>query len=729
MPESTQPRPPYVWALAVFGAVFALYLLTLAPTVAFWDAPEYITAAKVLGIPHPPGNPLFTLLAHVWGLMPLATDYARRINIFAAFCSAAAGGLWFLVAERWLHTLLHDRTQRIVAAFAGIFASATAWTVWNQSVVNEKVYTVSLLSIALVAWFAVRWADEGATPRRDRWLLAAVYILALTSTNHTMGLLGAPVLGVYVLLTDWRVLLRPKLVAMVVLVAAIGVTPNYVYMPMRAAQFPAVNEGEPIGFFSKALSETLNRTQYLKPGVMPRQPWVEGDPVDNVGHFGAQLQMYWHYWSWQWGKDLAVPLGAGATGLFTVIGLGGLLALLKRDRRAGLAAASLTITLTLLLIFYLNFKFGYFYHLGDKAITNDMREVRDRDYFFIASFAFFGVLLAAGFAMMMRYVENFIGDRGTVRTRQWAGFAVAVLALIPLLGNRISAPRNHETLARDYAVDMLQSVEPYGILITAGDNDTFPLWYAQEVMGVRRDVTLANLSLMGTDWHVRQMRRRQTPEFNAAAAAPIWRGSTDSSTIPLSAEPATAWPRPAGPVFAESLAELDSIPAYTPTPAGTTMAAGKITMHFSAAYASRSDLVTALLIHDNIGKRPIYFAITAASYPEQTLGLAGHLLTQGMVRQVMPDSIVAGGQITDSEYLGMVDMARTKALMFGTYHTDTATRPRPGGWYDPPSADMLGTYLQLYAAFAPVLQAHGDSVHAAQAMGIAEQVRRAIQGK
>ena len=68
MPDSTtKPAPPYLAALATFGVVFVLYLLTLSPTVAFWDAPEYITAAKVLGIPHPPGNPLFTLMAHVWG--------------------------------------------------------------------------------------------------------------------------------------------------------------------------------------------------------------------------------------------------------------------------------------------------------------------------------------------------------------------------------------------------------------------------------------------------------------------------------------------------------------------------------------------------------------------------------------------------------------------------------------------------------------------------------------
>ncbi len=729
MPEFNRPRPPYLWAVFTFAVIFVLYLLTLSPTVAFWDAPEYIAAAKVLGIPHPPGNPLFTLMAHVWGLLPLAADYAKRINIFAAFCSAASSALWFLVAERWLTNILVDRTQRIIAAFAGIFAAATAWTVWNQSVVNEKVYTVSLLSIAIVAWFAVRWADEAATPRRDRWLLGAVYILALTSTNHTMGVLGAPILGIYVLLTDWRVLLRPKFLGAAAVVAVIGVTPNYVYMPMRAAQFPAINEGEPIGFFSKPLMETLNRTQYLKPGVMPRQPWQEGDAVDDAGHFVAQLQMYWHYWNWQWGKDLG-PLSPAATGFFTALGLGGLVTLLRRDRRAGLAAGALSLTLTLLLIFYLNFKFGWFYHLDDKTITSEMREVRDRDYFFIASFAFFGVLLAAGFAMAMQYVDEQIGDRMAPRMRQFAVASVAVLALIPLVGNRISAPRNHETLARDYAMDVLESVEPYGILITAGDNDTFPLWYAQEVMGVRRDVTLANLSLMGTDWHVRQMRRRETPLFDPAKAAPIWRPGTDTSGQTLGVAPALGWTRPTSPVFAESLAELDSIPGYTPLQPGTTMVAGNLTMHFGGKYATRTDIVAALLIHDNLGKRPIYFSITDAYYPEQSLGLGGHMLTQGLVRKVVADTVRVGGEIADSEYLlGPVDMARTQALMFGTYHTDTATRERPGGWYDPPSADMLGTYLQLYGAFAPVLAEHGDTVHAQQAVRIAEKVRKAMQGQ
>src|SRR5439155_461576 len=94
-------RPPYLLAGLVALGALVLYVLTLAPTTQFWDTSEYIAAAQVLGIPHPPGNPLFVLIAHTWGLLPPAAGYAMRINLLAAFTSAIAAGCWFLVSERW----------------------------------------------------------------------------------------------------------------------------------------------------------------------------------------------------------------------------------------------------------------------------------------------------------------------------------------------------------------------------------------------------------------------------------------------------------------------------------------------------------------------------------------------------------------------------------------------------------------------------------------------------
>jgi hypothetical protein len=703
-------RPPYLWAGATFAAVMAVYIATLAPTTAFWDTSEYIAAAKVLGIPHPPGNPLFTLMAHVWGLLPLVSDYAMRINLFAATTSAAGAALWFLVAERWLQPILPARGPRLAAAFAGILAGATAWTVWNQSTVNEKVYTVSLLSLALSVWFTVRWADEPAGARRDRWLVAAIYVIALSSTNHQMGLLSLPALGVYVLLTDWRVITRWPVLLSFVAVWVVGISINYLYLPIRAAQYPPINEGEPVGFFSQALMDVLNRVQYQKPDEFSQR----------MSPFSAQLANYWTYWSWQWGRDLG-GLRPLAVGLFTALGLGGLWTLLRRNLRGGLAAGALLGTLTLLLIFYLNFKYGFSYRAGDPLITQEMREVRDRDYFYIASFAFFGVLLAAGFAGIIRMIGDAMGPRVDEAKRYLVGTPVLVLALVPLLGNRVSASRADETIARDFAIDILESIEPYGILITAGDNDTFPLWFAQEVLGVRRDVTLANLSLMNTDWHLRQLRRRELPDFDPATAAPIWRPGSDRDSIPLVGAPAGGWQRPRDPVFNLSLAGLDSIPEVVRTP-GAGVRFDSLQVTFGAEYLTRSDLATVLLIRDNLGKRPTYFSWSDGNFPDQTLGLTPYLVSHGLVRKLMPAPVKPSGAIVESEALGFVDVERSRALMFGTYHPEAAARKRPFGWVDEPSASILSLYYVVYGGMAPVLRQLGDETRATEADRLAQDV-------
>src|SRR5256884_8976479 len=153
LPVLTERPPYFIAGLVALGALL-LYVAPLAPTTQFWDSSEYMAAAHALGIPHPPGNPLFIILGHAWGLLPLGADYARRINLFAAVTSAAAAGLWFLIGERWLRPIVAPTWRRRLVAAAGAVVGATAFTVWNQSVVNEKVYTLSVLTIALVLWLA-----------------------------------------------------------------------------------------------------------------------------------------------------------------------------------------------------------------------------------------------------------------------------------------------------------------------------------------------------------------------------------------------------------------------------------------------------------------------------------------------------------------------------------------------------------------------------------------------
>src|SRR3982751_4390161 len=153
-------QPSYIPASIAATLVFILYLITLAPSVAMWDTGEYMAAVKVLGIPHPPGNPFFVLLGHAFASLPIPVSYAARINIMAALCSALSAGLWFLITERVVARWILERWQRLVVASLATLIGATAFTVWNQSVVNEKVYTVSLLFFTIVSWLMIQWMGD-----------------------------------------------------------------------------------------------------------------------------------------------------------------------------------------------------------------------------------------------------------------------------------------------------------------------------------------------------------------------------------------------------------------------------------------------------------------------------------------------------------------------------------------------------------------------------------------
>ena len=96
-PVVPEQNPSYGIAAIVAVVIFALYIATLAPATAMWDTSEYIAAARVLGIPHPPGNPFFVLIAHVFSILPIGNSSGMRINILAALCSAVSAGTWFLV--------------------------------------------------------------------------------------------------------------------------------------------------------------------------------------------------------------------------------------------------------------------------------------------------------------------------------------------------------------------------------------------------------------------------------------------------------------------------------------------------------------------------------------------------------------------------------------------------------------------------------------------------------
>jgi hypothetical protein len=618
-------RPPYLAALIVTGVVFALYALTLAPTTAFWDASEYIATAHILGIPHPPGNPLFVSLARVWSVLlaPTGLSVAVRVNLFAAFTSALSTGFLFLVAQRVLSAVVTQRWVATAGAGAAALIGATGYTVWSQSNVNEKVYTLSVLVIALVTWLAVRWLDRKGEPGSERLLLIALYAIVLGNSNHLMSVLPAPSLFLLVLLAGPALLIRRSFWIRAVPLVLLGLSYNLI-LPVRAAERPVINEGDPV---CEGIGEAVVAAYTLGKagcpelaGVLSREQYAKPPVTERMAPFADQLVNWFQYFDWQWarGADPSERPGTGRmvfTLLFGMLGALGLAALWQTDRRLFAYLGSLVLLLTVGLAFYLNFKYGY--SLAPQVLDRDLHEVRERDYFFIAGFLLWGTLAGIGLTWAWDRVASAIqSPRAYLLTAP-----LMLVALIPLIMNARWASRAGDYAARSWAYDQLMSVEPYGIIFTNGDNDTFPLWYLQEVEGIRKDVTVIVGMYLNTNWYPRQLKELTTPgtqrPFDPELSGDLYGGDPAAPTKPILAATGEQ-------MDAVSGGRLDR-DVVVPFPAlAVSYAAGQV--------LTRVQRMALAIIHDSIDERPIYFASASGLMLE--LGMDQFAVRQGLVSKL-----------------------------------------------------------------------------------------------
>jgi hypothetical protein len=307
------------------------------------------------------------------------------------------------------------------------------------------------------------------------------------------------------------------------------------------------------------------------------------------------------------------------------------------------------------LVVYMNFKPG-FSLFWDQYTSIDQHEVRERDYFFIASFQAWGALAGIGLAVL--------AGRLATATRRWP-LALLGIALLPAVLNWRAASRRgpDAQLGRDFAWDLLQSVGPHGILFTYGDNDTFPVWYLQEVEGVRQDVELVNLSLANTDWYVDQMRRRPVRPFDRAAAPPLWRE--------VAARP------PESPVLVMPDSVIRRLQAFQqPGDAQFSVHGVPITMRAGQAILPR-DIVILYILDAHFGKRPIAFGSSAGQ--GEWLGLDRSLLQRGLGYwiTVQPESLPGTIRGVNGD---VVDTLMTRRLADSVYRyaalLDAATDTR-----------------------------------------------------
>ncbi len=457
-------------------------------------------------------------------------------------------------------------------------------------------------------------------------------------------------------------------------VALVGVTP-YLYSFIRSAQHPIINEAAPATW--DALLAVIRRAQYpvRTPFDDPTQLHGPDNPGRNLTFIGLQLVNYAQYFDWQWAKALpgkigAFPLRTAVTLAFCWLGVEGFVSQWRSDRSGAWLLLVLFLTTGLGLVAYMNFKPGYGLGYDRFPDVND-HEVRDRDYFFVVSFVVWGLWAGLGLLSLARKLRDRLvvpgaetggaPDRVLARVLPLSVFAAA---LIPFALNFPEADRHHGPdahLPGDFAYDLLNSAPPYGVLFTYGDNDTFPLWWAQEVAGVRRDVTVICLALAETDWNMRQLRDNPVRPFEEEKAPALWRGLKPvAPTWPLhtmtDAEIADAVP--------QLLGKAVSLPvgAYTTTLPANSPLYGK-------------DFLSLRAIQQNFGRRPIVWALTALG---NNYGLDRFMVQRGLGVSLEAAPVDTTAPAFDLRRLMSVplDVPATERLMLEVYrYADLLNHP------------------------------------------------------
>ena len=471
--------------LAAGLCLFIVYCVTLARGMTYWDAGEFLAAIHSLGIPHPPGTPLFVLLARVWSMIasPLV-GFTIAVNGFSALCTAAA---FALVAN-----IIWRSTRDSVASFAAALTAGLMSTVWMNATETE-VYACSLFGAFVILWCARRYA----LTLEGRWAILTLYTCGLAWSLHLTALLAVPAAFYALLSAEKTPSMRDVLAGLFLSVLGGSVV---LFMLIRSQHDPAINQGNPstIG----ALIDAVQRHQYDVSPLWPRRAplWLQ---------FGNVFE----YADWQ------VALGLGpdpwptfartsTTVVYALLGVYGCIRHRTIDRTGWRTWMTLFVTTSVGVVLYLNLRAGASYGAG--FIPADaLHEARDRDYFFTWAFVCWGAWAGFGVVQLARNAASrFSMSVGSARAITTVSVVIAAMPLALNWGPVRHARRDEQRQDEAASKALLASLPRQAVFLAVGDNDTYPLWYLQQVLGMRRDVTVVTIPLLTPTWYRAELLRR-----------------------------------------------------------------------------------------------------------------------------------------------------------------------------------------------------------------------------
>ncbi len=700
----------------VFLGTLLLYVKTLADTVVFWDVGEFISAAYLLQVPHPPGSPLFLLLAKIFGFLPLYSDPAVRVHFFSALTSALTAMFVYLSLVK-LIILWRPRTDDLwnkislyTSAAIGAFSLSFSATFWFNAV-EAEVYGISMLFVGLVTWLALRWNERADSPSHQRYIFLIAYLIGLSLGVHLLALLvifpfliivffrrfefsvrnyiifGAVAIAIFAVVYPGIVKIMPSLldgkytfgsgkesesilwtmIPIGAIVAAIygawyavkqkkemlhlaslsflliilGYS-TYTMVIIRANANPPMNENDPSTL--EKLVSYLNREQYGESPLMKRRWSQEPQHQGIYTNYKSDGDYFWRYqmdemllryFLWQYAGREGDWQGAGVNwkqlwGIPLFVGLFGFYYHYKKDKAMWWVFFNFFLLMSIIMAFYFNMQ---------------NPQPRERDYFYVGAFFVFSIWIGIGALGLIDTVREAV--KGEMLKKYASTFVLAfTVVFIPvnmLYTNYDASDRTGDYVAWDYSYNLLQSCEPDAILFTNGDNDTFPLWYLQDVEGVRRDVRIVNLSLVNTSWYIKQLKHQ---EPYGAKKVPISLSDQEIEQIgPMQWEPREL-SLPVPPHVMKEYEQFSDQPVQAPLKGAVEAKAGEVRFVLSNTMAfpqpggqvikaiRAQDIMAYDIIRTNNWVRPIYMAVT--STPDSKIGLDRYFRMDGLAMKLIP---------------------------------------------------------------------------------------------
>ena len=463
--------------LAAAIAAFCVYLRTLAPTVDFIDAGELTTVACTLGIAHPTGYPLFTLLGWMFSRLPLAAEAVVRLNLMAAFFCAAGVFVFFHVVYIVLAQAVDAKTEtqgarddtslfflKLASAGAALLL-AFSETYWSQAVAVE-VYSLHLFLLAVVSLTFLRAILAGERQRGGRvsgarihagarWSLFA-FCLGLAFTNHMTTILLAPAfITLYFSVSGWNRAAWRRIGLMVLpFLAGLSV---YLYLPFRATGSPTMIWGNPV---------TAERFFWHVSGKQFRV-WLFSSAGVAVKQFRYFLD--------------TLPSEFAYVGL--LLAAAGVIILWRAHRKLAIWSA-------LLFAGCVAYSINY--------------DIHDIDSYFLLSYFTMALWMGCALFAAARWLHAHITRRGAVIAAICTG-----ISLVPLFYHFRNADESDNFLVEDYTSNVFASLRPNALILsTQWDFWVSASYYYQIVKGVRPDAVVVDKELLRRSWYFLQLEHR-----------------------------------------------------------------------------------------------------------------------------------------------------------------------------------------------------------------------------